>query len=105
MTNKTRFILAGIILLILINALFFALGYFFYLHPILGDFDKAFHMGTKFSDGMFYTNGGRVLFVIGKGKTMKEAQADAYQNVSKISCENLFYRHDIGYQVIRSEDK
>ena len=74
-------------------------------YPILGDFDKAFHMGTKFSDGMFYTNGGRVLFVIGKGKTMKEAQADAYQNVSKIFCENLFYRHDIGYQVIRSEDK
>ena len=39
MTNKTRFILAGIVLLILINTLFFALGYYFYLHPILGDFE------------------------------------------------------------------
>ena len=39
MKDKTRFILAGFILLILINTLFFALGYYFYLHPILGSFE------------------------------------------------------------------
>ena len=61
--------------------------------------DLVFHMGTKKQDGKYYTDGGRVLLVVGKGKTLKEAQKDAYKNVSKIECENLFYRKDIGYQV------
>ena len=57
-------------------------------------------MGTRKDDsGKYYTDGGRVLLVVGKGKTLKEAQKDAYKNVSKIECENLFYRQDIGYQV------
>ena len=61
--------------------------------------DLVFHMGTKIIDGKYYTDGGRVLLVVGKGKTLKDAQKDAYKNVSKIECENLFYRNDIGYQV------
>ena len=61
--------------------------------------DLVFHMGTKEIDGKYYTDGGRVLLVVGKGKTLKDAQKDAYKNVSKIECENLFYRNDIGYQV------
>ena len=62
--------------------------------------DLVFHMGTRKNDkGEYCTDGGRVLLVVGKGKTLKEAQKDAYNNVSKIECENLFYRHDIGYQV------
>ncbi len=39
MKDRTRFICAGFILLVLINTLFFALGYYFYLHPILGSFE------------------------------------------------------------------
>ena len=61
--------------------------------------DLVFHMGTKNVDGKYFTDGGRVLLVVGKGKTLKEAQKDAYNNVKKIECENLFYRNDIGYQV------
>lgn len=61
--------------------------------------DLVFHMGTKEENGKYYTDGGRVLLVVGKGKTLKDAQANAYENVSKISCDNLFYRKDIGYQV------
>lgn len=61
--------------------------------------DLVFHMGTKKENDKYYTDGGRVLLVIGKGKTLKEAQKDAYNNVKKIECENLFYRNDIGYQV------
>ena len=66
----------------------------------LEDADLVFHMGTKKDENnKYFTDGGRVLLVIGKGKTLKEAQLDAYKNVSKIECANLFYRHDIGYQV------
>lgn len=61
--------------------------------------DLVFHMGTKEKNGKYYTDGGRVLLVIGSGKTLKDAQADAYKNVKKIECENLFYRNDIGHQV------
>ena len=61
--------------------------------------DLVFHMGTKKENDKYYTDGGRVLLVVGKGKTLKEAQADAYKNVKQIECENLFYRNDIGYQV------
>ncbi len=61
--------------------------------------DLVFHMGTKKENDKYYTDGGRVLLVVGKGKTLKDAQKDAYNNVSKIDCENLFYRKDIGYQV------
>ncbi len=71
---------------------------------ITGEFDEVYHMGTKLSDGKLVTNGGRVLFVIGRGKTMKEAQINAYKSVNKIKCDGLFYRNDIGYQVIRSEE-
>lgn len=73
-------------------------------YEIKGINENAFHMGTKKIDDKLLTNGGRVLFVIGKGKTMKDAQKDAYNNVSNISCENLFYRKDIGYQVIKYEE-
>ena len=62
--------------------------------------DLVFHMGTrKDENNKYFTDGGRVLLVIGKGATLKEAQENAYKNVSKIECANLFYRHDIGYQV------
>lgn len=63
--------------------------------------DLVFHMGTeKVNDG-FVTSGGRVLLVVGKGKDIKEAQKNAYRTVEKIKCDNLYYRKDIGYQVIK----
>ena len=69
--------------------------------PISGDLKDVFHMGTSLKDNSYVTNGGRVLFVIGKGNTMEKAQKEAYNNVNKIECEDLFFRHDIGYQVIK----
>lgn len=60
----------------------------------------VFHMGTAKKKEGFVTDGGRVLFVVGSGKTIKEAQEDAYQGVAQIECDALFYRKDIGYQVI-----
>ncbi|MBO7445144.1 MAG: phosphoribosylamine--glycine ligase [Bacteroidales bacterium] len=61
----------------------------------------VFHMGTKTQDGVCVSNGGRVLFVVGKGQTLAEAQKDAYEGVHKIACPDLFFREDIGWQAIR----
>ena len=58
-------------------------------------------MGTKIQDGVCVSNGGRVLFVVGKGQTLAEAQKDAYEGVHKIACPDLFFREDIGWQAIR----
>ncbi len=60
----------------------------------------VFHMGTAKKDGKWVTAGGRVLFVVGRGRTIQEAQKDAYEGVHKISSDALFYRNDIGHQAI-----
>lgn len=64
------------------------------------DQELVFHMGTALKDGKIVNSGGRVLMVVGMGDTLLDAQKDAYNKVSKIECENLFYRTDIGYQVV-----
>lgn len=61
----------------------------------------VFHMGTKQSDGKWLSNGGRVLFVVGQGDSLAEAQKDAYAGVKTIDCPDLFYRADIGWQAIK----
>ena len=38
------------------------------------------------------TNGGRVLLVVGSGKTLEIARDNAYNNIKKIKCDNLTYR-------------
>lgn len=58
--------------------------------------DIVFHMGTKEVNGLIKTNGGRVLLVTGHAGDLKGAIVNAYKNVSKISCENLIFRTDIG---------
>ena len=55
-----------------------------------------FHMGTKEENGRLYTNGGRVLIVVAEGDTLAEAKEKAYNDIEKIKCEKLFFRHDIG---------
>lgn len=61
---------------------------------------EVYHMGTKLVDGKYTVNGGRVLIVVGKGKTLKEAQENALNDVKKIECNSLFYRKDIGYRAL-----
>ena len=46
------------------------------------------HAGTKYENGKFYTNGGRVLGVTAKADTLDEALAKAYSAVKKISFVN-----------------
>jgi len=63
-----------------------------------------FHMGTGKKDGKYITNGGRVLFVSGKGNSIEEAKENAYQLVETIHSDALFYRHDIGFHATGKKD-
>lgn len=57
----------------------------------------VFHSGTKMVDGNLVTNGGRVVGVTAKARTVKDAAAKVYENIKKISFEGMHYRTDIGF--------
>ncbi len=57
---------------------------------------EIYHMGTKRDGERILTAGGRVLMVVGKGKTIAEANAAAKAEIEKINCPSLFHRTDIG---------
>lgn len=62
---------------------------------------RVYQMGTKRDDeGRLVTSGGRVLMVCASGETLRAARDKALEAVSKIRCDNLFYRKDIGHQVL-----
>ncbi len=61
---------------------------------------QVFCMGVKEENGQLLSNGGRVLIVLGQGKTLKEAQQNAYQGVKEMEHPELFHRSDIGWQAI-----
>ncbi len=63
--------------------------------------DNVYVAGAKLSDGKLLTAGGRVLGVIGKAETLGGAIDAAYKNVSGITFENAFYRHDIGARAMK----
>lgn len=54
------------------------------------------HAGTAVKDGKLVTNGGRVLGVVAKGKTVEDARKKAYRAVENIHWEGMQYRKDIG---------
>lgn len=69
---------------------------------------KVYHMGTarkavenaveKDAEGnSLVTAGGRVLMVLASAPTLKDAHDKALEAVSKIHCDNLFHRTDIGH--------
>lgn len=70
--------------------------------PITGldNLDKdilAFHAGTKIGSepGQVLTNGGRVLTVVARGRTIAEAREKVYLNLPRIHFEGCYYRRDI----------
>ena len=64
---------------------------------------EIFHAGTKTDNGRILSNGGRVLNICARGKTVGDAQARAYQAVDKIKWPEGFCRRDIGWQAIARE--
>ncbi len=59
--------------------------------------------GTKYADGKFYTNGGRVIGVTATGETLRAALDKSYEAVKKISFENAHYRTDIGKRALEAK--
>jgi len=57
----------------------------------------VYHMGTRADGDRVLTAGGRVLFVLGRGKNLAEARAAALRDVERIDCGHLFHRTDIGH--------
>lgn len=61
----------------------------------------VFHAGTRLADdGTMLTNGGRVLCVTSLASSMPEALLRTYQEMAKISWDNMYYRRDIGQDLL-----
>jgi phosphoribosylamine--glycine ligase len=64
----------------------------------------VFHAGTKLTaTGALVADGGRVLNMVGLGKTVSEAQARAYAAVDAVEWPGGFCRRDIGWQAVKRE--
>ncbi len=59
----------------------------------------VFHAGTKNDGGTLVTNGGRVLGVTALGEDLEAARTKAYNAVSKIEFDHMFFRRDIGGKI------
>lgn len=58
--------------------------------------NNVFIAGGQIKDGKLVTSGGRVLSVVGLGKTIEEAKAAAYKNINDVSFKDMYFRKDIG---------
>jgi phosphoribosylamine--glycine ligase len=61
----------------------------------------VYHNGTAFGmdtsgQRRLFTTGGRVLTMVGIGKTLKSAREKAYDNIKRIRFNGMRYRKDIG---------
>jgi phosphoribosylamine--glycine ligase len=63
----------------------------------------VFHAGTKQTATDIVASGGRVLNLVGLGKTVAQAQARAYAAVDAIDWPEGFCRRDIGWQAVKRE--
>jgi phosphoribosylamine--glycine ligase len=60
----------------------------------------VFHAGTVRRDGQVFTAGGRVLTVVGRGATYRDAIDIAYRSASHIQFDGMQYRRDIGRKAL-----
>lgn len=65
------------------------------------DQPNIFHAGTRADGTTVLSDGGRVLSVTGKGATLTEARKNAYQSISAVSWDGLYFRKDIGADLER----
>lgn len=69
--------------------------------PLEGQF---FHAGTSVVDQKVVTSGGRVLASTAKGKTLGEALSRSYGNLEKVQFDGIYYRKDIGKDLMEFEN-
>lgn len=61
-----------------------------------------FHAGTAQNENEIVTAGGRVLGVLGRGRTLSEAQREAYRIVKTIFFEGCHFRRDIAHRAFKT---
>jgi phosphoribosylamine---glycine ligase len=64
---------------------------------------EVFHAGTTIRDRRLVSSGGRVINVTAWAKSASEAQAKAYEAVSRIDFAGGFCRKDIGWRALKAE--
>jgi len=64
---------------------------------------EIFHAGTKADGSRILANGGRVLNVTARGKSVREAQLRAYAAVDRVRWPEGFCRRDIGWRAVERE--
>jgi phosphoribosylamine---glycine ligase len=62
---------------------------------------QVFHSGSALVGGQLVTAGGRVLGVTAAAATLDEALARAYEAMSEIHFDGMYYRRDIGHRGVR----
>jgi len=60
----------------------------------------VFHAGTKLDGQNVVTNGGRVIAVTSYGDDFQQAIKKSYQNIDKLSFDKMYFRKDIGFDLI-----
>lgn len=65
-------------------------------HPAL-----VFHAGSKQVNNQIVTDGGRVLAITGCGADIQAAREKAYAGVAKLSWEGVYFRKDIGMDLMK----
>jgi phosphoribosylamine--glycine ligase len=73
------------------------------LDSVRGGDQLVFHAGTAQSDDAIVTSGGRVLCVVGLGDSVGAAARTAYDAVTKIRWDDVYFRTDIGHRAITRE--
>jgi phosphoribosylamine--glycine ligase len=61
----------------------------------------VFHAGTARRDGHLVTNGGRVLTIVGRGSTHRDAIDVAYRAASHVHFDGMQFRRDIGQKALQ----
>lgn len=60
----------------------------------------VFHAGTKLDNENVVTNGGRVLAITSYGDDFQQAIKKSYQNIDKLNFDKMYFRKDIGFDLI-----
>lgn len=64
---------------------------------------EIFHAGTRRDGSRLIANGGRVLNVTARGRTVSDARERAYEAISRIDWPEGFHRTDIGWRAFNRE--
>ena len=62
---------------------------------------NVFHMGTMEAGDNIVTNGGRVLLITAIDDTLEAAKESVYKDIANITCDDLFWRSDIGQKALQ----